>query len=111
MFKVLFRRFRCFLREKFDAVNEPAAYIKWSIEQRLSRVKKFAVQQLKLPYLLLDVQNLAQLMTILFPRTSDIPIRGCRCDSDRKFLVDIFRDNNSKKRGYFFGKLLVRYLW
>ena len=111
MFKVLFRRFRCFLREKFDAVNEPTAYIKWSIEQRLSRVKNFAVLQLKLPYLLLDVQNLVQLMTILFPRTSDIPIRGCRCDTDRKFLVDIFRDNNSKKRAYFFGKLLVRHLW
>ena len=52
-------------------------------------------------------------MTILFPRTADVQIlgRNYKYDPDRNFLVQIFRDNNSKKRAHFFKNLLIRYLW
>ena len=66
LFKPLLRRFRSFLRTKFDKGRKPSVYQHWDESAYLDNVRAF-MNELRLPSELIDHDNILKILTILFP--------------------------------------------
>ena len=65
LFKPLLRRFRSFLRTKFDKGRKPSVYQHWDEITYLDNVRAF-MNELKLPPELVDHEGTLKILTILF---------------------------------------------
>ena len=109
LYKTILRRFRSFLRERFDRGRKMSLYQHWTEYMYLKNMRNF-MDDIKLPQDLKNQDNTLKLLTIIFPSTI-MKIRPHDCIGERKELVNIFRENCSNKRLKFFQDPLVKYLW
>ena len=68
LFKPILRRFRSFLREKFDQGRKMSLYQHWTEDMFLENTCRF-MDDIKIPKELKDQDNTLKLLTILFPCT------------------------------------------
>ena len=109
LYKPILRRFRSYLREKFDKGRKMSLYQHWTEYVYLKNASIF-MDEIKLPHDLKDLDNTLKLLTIIFPSTMK-KIRPSDLIDERKDLVEIFRENCSNKRLKFFQDPLVKFLW
>ena len=63
-----------------------------------------------LPNELLGTENFLKMLTIIFPQSVKKVLPDLY-PAERRFLVNIFRENNSQSRKKYFSDPLVKYLW
>ena len=67
LFKPLLRRFRDYLRTRFNSRYERRNHSRWPVSKHVQLVETFMSKELALPHELLDQENTAKMMTLLFP--------------------------------------------
>ena len=93
LYKPILRRFRSFLREKFDQGRKMSLYQHWTEYMFLKNASIF-MDNIQLPHNLKDQENTLKLLTIILPCTIK-KIRPLDLVDQRNELVAIFRENCS----------------
>ena len=96
LYKPILRRFRSYLRTKFDKGRKPSIYQHWTEEIYFENVRIF-MNDLKMPQELMDQDNTLKLLTILFP-CSLKKIQPKQLVKVRELFSNIFRENCAQKR-------------
>ena len=96
LYKPILRRFRSYLRTKFDKGRKPSIYQHWTEEIYFENVRIF-MNDLKMPQELMDQDNTIKLLTILFP-CSLKKIQPKQLVKVRELFSNIFRENCAQKR-------------
>ena len=96
LYKPILRRFRSYLRTKFDKGRKPSIYQHWTEEIYFENVRIF-MNDLKMPQELMDEDNTLKLLTILFP-CSLKKIQPKQLVKVRELFSNIFRENCAQKR-------------
>ena len=97
------RRFRRYLREKFDvSLNHKKGYIHWIMKSFILNVQIFMKRDFKLPIALQDYSSIIKILTLLFPMSTRQPVPGLTQEVDRMFFARVFRENNCVVRFKFF---------
>ena len=107
VYKPILRKFRSYLREKFDASQTKRDYVHWKTERYMQKIGAFMVKELNLPTALLDQQCVALMLTLIFPCTIKKPLPNLTGVLDRVCFVKVFRENNNATRTKFFSDPLV----
>ena len=69
LFKPLLRRFRDYFRTRFNSRYDRRNHSRWPISKHVQLVETFMSKELALPHELLDQENTAKMMTLLFPQS------------------------------------------
>ena len=118
LYKPLLRKFRHFYRKLLDAQGLSKGCHYWTADRMKKQIWKF-MHQLELPTMFLDTRSLSMMMLIIFPTIAK-KRRNTRqfCEELEVFYediylqcVEIFRENNVKKRRAFFSEPIIKYLW
>ena len=96
LYKPILRRFRSYLRTKFDKGRKPSIYQHWTEELYFENVRIF-MNELQMPQELMDQDNTLKLLTILFP-CSTKKIQPKELVKVRESFSNIFRENCAQKR-------------
>ena len=96
LYKPILRRFRSYLRTKFDKGRKPSIYQHWTEEIYFENVRIF-MNDLKMPQELMNEDNTLKLLTILFP-CSLKKIQPKQLVKVRELFSNIFRENCAQKR-------------
>ena len=74
VYKPILRKFRSYLREKFDQSQKKKGYVHWTTDRYIHQVRAFMVRDLNLPSALLDSASIAKMLTLVFPCTIKRPL-------------------------------------
>ena len=111
VYKPIMRKFRSYFRDRFDQSHNKKGYMHWKTEKYISEIQKFMATDLNLPKELMEYQNVAKMLTLLFPQSTRRPIPNLRHEVDRILLAQVFREQNRRMRKKFFSDPFVKYLW
>ena len=93
LYKPILRRFRAFMRKKFDRKRRPSLYQHWSTDVYMSQVRTFMVDILSLPSQFINAVDILKMLTLLFP-CSIKKVFPNHYKIERLFLVRVFKENS-----------------